>query len=81
MAGRRKRVLEPALPVELAGAVRRARRAEGVSQSELARRLECSQQYVSKIERGVVVFTPACVATIAAALGVPVGRIYGEEKP
>lgn len=84
MRNGRKRVLvaefPPELAAELAGAIRRVRVARGISQVELARRLCCSQQYVSQIERGAVPMTPACVATVAGALGVPDARIYDEPQ-
>ena len=43
----------------------------GLSQSELARRVECSQGYISGIEAGDRQPSPAMLGRIAEALGVP----------
>lgn len=65
---------------KIAAAMQRVRKAEGVSQVELARRLECTQQYVSKFEQGLVTITPTCVARVADALGVPAEVIWEESR-
>jgi transcriptional regulator with XRE-family HTH domain len=72
--GRRK--LNPAL----GPAAARVRAELHISQEELGRRLECSQQYVSKFERGIVPMTPACVHRVAEALGVSARRVYLEAR-
>jgi predicted transcriptional regulator len=51
----------------LGAAAARIRERLKVSQVELGRRLDCSQQYVSKFERGLVPMTPSCVQRVADA--------------
>lgn len=65
---------------KIAAAMQRVRRAEGVSQVELAGRLGCTQQYVSKFEHGLVPITPTCVVRVADALGVPAEVIWDESQ-
>lgn len=64
----------------MAAAMRRVREQQHVSQGELARRLDCSQQYVSNVERDLVPLTAGWVMAVAKALGVPVKRIYDDRR-
>lgn len=54
------------------------RKARGISQSALARRMGISLSYLSKIETGLRPAAPPLVASAAAALNVPTARIYGD---
>jgi len=57
-------------------AVRTARMAAGLSQEELAMRLDADQAYVSRIEAGRMNVTLETVAAIAEALGVPPRTLF-----
>ncbi|MBO6640318.1 MAG: helix-turn-helix transcriptional regulator [Roseitalea sp.] len=57
-------------------AVRARRIAAGMSQEELALRLDADQAYVSRIEAGRMNVTLETVAAIAAALGVPPRTLF-----
>lgn len=70
----------PVAGANIAAAIQRVRKAEGVSQVELAGRLGCTQQYVSKFEHGLVPITPTCVVRVADALGVPAEAIWEESR-
>ena len=64
---------------DIATLVKRARAAAGISQPELARRVQTSQQTIDKIETGKVrhsSFLPA----IAVELGIPVDRVLRINK-
>jgi transcriptional regulator with XRE-family HTH domain len=62
-------------------AVSRIRVERGLSQAELGRNLGgVSQQFVSKVERGLVPVTPKCATRLARALGVPIQRVYAEAR-
>jgi transcriptional regulator with XRE-family HTH domain len=65
----------------LGAAAARTRAELKVSQTELGRRLGCTQQFVSRCERGAVPMTPARVRRVAAALGVSPRRIYLAAQP
>jgi len=71
------RALEQAI-----GARMRARRRQlGVSQSELAEKLGVSFQQVQKYERGANRVAASTLVAAAAALGVSVSWLVGEEQP
>ena len=60
------------LPEELGQAVRAARKDQGISQVELARRSGCSQRFVSEFERGKPGAEVGKVLQLIAALGLTV---------
>lgn len=65
------------IPLTLWGsAVRLARHTRGLSQAELAHRIDVGQQTISKIERGAVCPTDEIKVSIAAALEVAVGDLF-----
>lgn len=66
--------------VKMGAAMRRVREAQGLRQAELAERLGCSQQYVSKIEQAKVPVTTRCVCRFARALGVPAKTVFEEAR-
>jgi transcriptional regulator with XRE-family HTH domain len=66
---------------ELGAALRQSRLAKGLSQSALAERARVSRNFVAQIERGESTPTVATIARLAAALGVTVGELLGEEAP
>lgn len=59
--------------------VRNLRRARTINQEELASLVGISQQYLSKIERGLLVPAPDIQARIAAILGVSVDDLFPSE--
>lgn len=56
--------------------MRNLRRARTINQKELARLVGISQQYLSKIERGLMVPAPDVRARIAAILGVSADDLW-----
>jgi transcriptional regulator with XRE-family HTH domain len=54
----------------LAGNLRRYRRAQGLSQEELAGRADIDRTYISALERGAYAASIEVVARLAAALGI-----------
>lgn len=60
-------------------AVRARREALGISQEELAMRIEADQAYVSRVEAGQMNVTLETMAEIAAAMGVDVLALLGGE--
>jgi hypothetical protein len=79
--GESKRVVRRRRPnPNLGPAAGRIRERLNVSQTMLGWRLECSQQYVSKFERGLVPMTATCVERVADALGVSAREIYREAR-
>jgi transcriptional regulator with XRE-family HTH domain len=64
---------------ELSAILRRLRTDRGLSQQAAADRAELSRNFVAQIERGESVPTVATLSRIAAALGVAVGELLGEE--
>jgi transcriptional regulator with XRE-family HTH domain len=62
-------------------AVARIRVEQGLSQAELGRNMGgVTQQFVSKVERGLVPVTPKCATRLARGLGVPIQRVYAEAR-
>lgn len=61
---------EAALQVNLARAVRQARRARGLTQRALAARAGIGEKYLSRIERALVMPSVLVVCQLAEALGV-----------
>jgi DNA-binding transcriptional regulator YiaG len=55
--------------------LRDLRLSRGLSQGDLAKAMEVSQQYVSKIERGAS-FGPKAIRNFATALGIDTERVY-----
>jgi transcriptional regulator with XRE-family HTH domain len=66
---------------EIGRRVRASRQAAGISQEELASRIEMSVETVSNIERGVAPTRVATLAEIAAALGVELAALVGDPLP
>ena len=63
----------------LARNLKHHRRAAGVSQEEFADRCGLHRTYVSGVERGVRNPTITVLARIAAALGLPPGRLLDDD--
>lgn len=55
--------------------IRRIRTSKGISQGEIARRLEVDKGFVSNIENGKTNPTLATIAKLAKALNVSVGEL------
>ncbi len=62
-------------------AVQRRRRAEGISQEELAMRIGADQGYVSRIEAGQMNVTLETVEEFAEALGLDFADFFDLVKP
>lgn len=65
--------------IELIGRLRLARRREGVTQGQLARRLGKSQSYVSKIETGERRVDLVELLVICETLGISLDAVVPEE--
>ena len=61
-------------------AVRKCRNDAGISQEELAMRINADQAYVSRIEAGQMNVTLETAEQIASALNVEVGALFAETK-
>lgn len=64
---------------ELGAVLRETRQRQGMSQQTLADRASLSRNFVAQVERGESSPTVATLARLAAALGVTVGELLGEE--
>ena len=60
--------------------MKKARKAAGLTQADLAQRLGCSQAHVSDVERGTAAASPKLAAEIAKALGIPEEQILYPER-
>ena len=60
--------------------VARCRKLRGMSQVELGRHIECSREFVGKIERGDKVPSVARLLDLACALGVTAGTLLKDRK-
>lgn len=63
----------------LAGRLRAARRAAGLTQVELAKRVKSDQALLSRIERGEATGRPELLRTLARELKVSVSYLLGED--
>ncbi|MDO6460896.1 helix-turn-helix transcriptional regulator [Granulosicoccaceae sp. 1_MG-2023] len=57
--------------------IRAARKAAGVTQGEMSKRVGLSQAYLSRIESGIKEGSPSQLLAIANAIGVSVSSIFG----
>lgn len=64
----------------LGARVRARREALGLSQAELAEKVDISANYVSVLERGVKLPTLDTLVILAKGLGVPVSELLGETR-
>ena len=59
--------------------MRAARKAKGMTQSEVSRKTGLDQAYISRLENGTAEGSPAQLLGIARAIGVPVAQLYDEQ--
>ncbi len=64
-------------PIEFGRRVRLARTALGLSQAELARRVDCHELSISRFERGLFFPGLGLVLKIASVLGVKIESLVG----
>ncbi len=62
-----------------ASILKEARKARGLNQAELAKRVGTDQGHISRIERGEKGVTTKTLTAIARELNIPLGRLLGEE--
>jgi transcriptional regulator with XRE-family HTH domain len=62
----------------LAGNLKKLRKARGYTQQELANFCRCTKSYISDVEQGTVNITLASLETIARGLGCSVARLVAE---
>lgn len=72
-----KYALDPVL-LALGQAIASARKAQGVSQEELAHRSEIDRSYMSAVERGTQNPGVMTVVKIASAIGMPVSALFAK---
>jgi transcriptional regulator with XRE-family HTH domain len=59
--------------------MRVARKAKGMTQSELSQKTGLDQAYISRLENGSAEGNPAQILGIARAIGAPIAQIYGDQ--
>ncbi len=67
--------------VRLGARVRARREALGMSQAELAEKVDISANYVGVLERGLKLPTLDTLVVLAKALGVPASELVGDARP
>ncbi|MCG8092883.1 MAG: helix-turn-helix domain-containing protein [Candidatus Thiodiazotropha endolucinida] len=60
--------------------MRAARKAKGMTQSEISQRTNLDQAYISRLENGTAEGSPAQILGIARAIGVPIAQIYNDQE-
>lgn len=66
--------------VAIGGAIRRARRAQGISQEQLALAADLDRSYVGGVERGEHNMTVITLCRISDALGVEVADLLSKQN-
>ena len=66
--------------LDVARAVRALRHAKGLSQRQLASRMDVPRTYISKIENGKAVPTLSSLARLAAAFEAPIGDLLNDAR-
>ena len=61
--------------------LREAREAAGLTQDQLADRVDITQGYLSQVESDKAVPTIGVMFSLAKSLGVKMGAIFGEDQP
>ena len=59
--------------------MRAARKAKGMTQSEISQKTGLDQAYISRLENGTAEGSPAQILSIARAIGVPIAQIYDDQ--
>jgi transcriptional regulator with XRE-family HTH domain len=59
--------------------IRAARKAKGMTQSELSQATGLDQAYISRLENGTAEGSPAQILSIARGIGVPIAQLYDEQ--
>lgn len=59
--------------------IRNLRKAAGLTQAELARRVACNQSEISRLERGERLMSVRMLKAIARALGVPPSALLADD--
>ena len=59
--------------------IRAARKAKGMTQSELSRATSLDQAYISRLENGTAEGSPAQILSIARGIGVPIAQLYDDQ--
>ena len=67
------------LTVQIGPRIRAARKAKGMTQSEISQKTGLDQAYISRLEKGTAEGTPGQILNIARAIGVPIAQLYDEQ--
>lgn len=59
--------------------IRAARKAKGMTQSELSRTTNLDQAYISRLENGTAEGSPVQILSLARAIGVPIAQLYDDQ--
>jgi transcriptional regulator with XRE-family HTH domain len=59
--------------------MRAARKAKGMTQSEVSQKTGLDQAYISRLENGTAEGSPAQILNIARAIGVPIAKLYDDQ--
>jgi transcriptional regulator with XRE-family HTH domain len=72
-----KHARDPAL-IALGSAIRRSRKARGISQEELAHRSQVDRSYMSSVERGVQNPGVMLIVAVARGIGISVAELASQ---
>ena len=67
------------LTVQIGLRMRTARKAKGMTQSELSQKTGLDQAYISRLENGTAEGSPTQILNIARAIGVPIAQLYDDQ--
>lgn len=67
------------LTVQIGLRMRAARKAKGMTQSEVSKKTGLDQAYISRLENGTAEGSPAQLLSIARAIGVPIAQLYDDQ--
>ena len=65
--------------IQLGPRIRAARKAKGLTQSDISQQTGLDQAYISRLEKGTAEGTPGQIHSIAKAIGVPIAQLYDEQ--
>jgi transcriptional regulator with XRE-family HTH domain len=67
------------LTVQIGLRMRTARKAKGITQSEISQKTGLDQAYISRLENGTAEGSPAQILSIARTIGVPIAQLYDDQ--
>ncbi len=67
------------LTIQIGQRIRAARKAKGMTQSEVSQKTGLDQAYISRLENGTAEGSPAQILNIARGIGVPIAQFYDDQ--